>query len=63
MKILVREIREARGWSLSELSRRTAISKCDLSLLEREMRPAFPGWQKRIARAFQLPISEVFRDE
>lgn len=60
---LVRVVRRSRGWSISELSRRTCINRADLSLLERGQRPAFPGWRKRIARAFRVSIVDLFPAE
>lgn len=38
----------------------TGIAAADLSMLERGLRPAFPGWQRRLARAFGLPAAELF---
>ena len=49
-----------RSWSLTRLSGLTGIAASDLSAIERGLRPAFPGWRKRIARAFGLPERELF---
>jgi transcriptional regulator with XRE-family HTH domain len=57
----LRRERERRHWSLTYITRRTGIAANDLSMLERGLRPAFPGWRKRIARAFDLPEDRLFR--
>jgi transcriptional regulator with XRE-family HTH domain len=57
----LRKERERRGWSLTYVTRRTGIAANDLSMLERELRPAFPRWRSRIARAFGLPEDRLFR--
>jgi transcriptional regulator with XRE-family HTH domain len=56
----LRQERLRRGWSLVQLCRVTGISPTDLSLLERGMRPAFPGWQRRLAEAYELPAETLF---
>jgi transcriptional regulator with XRE-family HTH domain len=57
----LRRERERRRWSLTYVTRRTGIAANDLSMLERELRPAFPRWRKRIARVFGLPEDRLFR--
>ena len=59
----VREERLKRGWSLTHLSGLTGIASSDLSMVERGLRPAFPGWQRRLARAFHLPTGVLFEPE
>jgi transcriptional regulator with XRE-family HTH domain len=44
----------AKGWSLSELARRSKVSKQDLSRITRGHAIAWPAWRKRIARAFKV---------
>ena len=56
----LREERIRRGWSLTELTRRTGIATSDLSQIERGLRFAHPGWRRRIARALELPESQLF---
>ncbi len=56
----LREERIKCGLSLTKLSNLTGIASTDLSALERGLRPAFPGWQKRIAQALKLPKSVLF---
>jgi transcriptional regulator with XRE-family HTH domain len=59
----VRDERLKRGWSLTHLSGLTGIASSDLSMVERGLRPAFPGWQRRLARAFHLPMGVLFEAE
>jgi transcriptional regulator with XRE-family HTH domain len=56
----VRQERLRRGWSLTKLCGKTGIATSDLSQLERGLRPAFPGWQRRIARALDMPVEKLF---
>jgi len=58
----LRRAREGRGWSLTDVCRMTGIAPTTLSEIERSMRHAYPGWKKRIAEAFELPESELFRE-
>jgi hypothetical protein len=55
--------RHNREWSLTKLTMLTGISSSDLSLLERGLRPAYPGWRRRLAAAFRLPEAALFPDE
>lgn len=59
----LRSARLARGWSLVKLCTLTGISPGDLSLLERGLRPAFPGWQRRLAAALDTPVESLFPPE
>jgi hypothetical protein len=58
----VRVERQRRGKSLTWLSGVTGIAACDLSQIERGLRPAFPGWRRRVARAFGLPADKLFAE-
>ena len=60
MILKLRSERERRGWSLTRVTALTGIATNDLSMLERGLRPAFPGWRRRLARAFRLPASVLF---
>ena len=54
--------RKARGWSLAKVTGKTGISESNLSLIERDLIPAYNGWKRRIARAFGLPADDLFRE-
>ena len=56
----LRKERLRRGWTQRELSAFTGIAGPDLSAIERGVKPAFPGWRRRLARAFGLPEDELF---
>lgn len=58
---LLRAERLARGWSLTKVAGLTQIAASDLSRIERGILPAFPGWRRRLARAYHLPEAELFR--
>jgi hypothetical protein len=59
----VREMRLRRGWSLTHLTTLTAIATQDISALERGLRPLYPGWRRRLARAFGMSEAELFGAE
>jgi transcriptional regulator with XRE-family HTH domain len=59
----LREERIKRGLSLTEVTMLTRIATTDLSLLERGLRPAWPGWRRRLCRVYGLPLHELFGDE
>jgi transcriptional regulator with XRE-family HTH domain len=61
MELPLRKHRKRRGWTLTHLTRITGIAANDLSMLERGLRPAFPGWRRRIVAAFGLTEDELFR--
>lgn len=58
----LRYLRREKDWTLEELSKRTGISIADLSCLERGQRPPYPGWQRRISKAFRLPAAVIFEE-
>lgn len=60
MLLRMREERLKRGWSLTRLSGKTGIAAGDLSAVERGLRVAFPGWRRRIARAFRMSARDLF---
>jgi transcriptional regulator with XRE-family HTH domain len=51
-----------RGWSLTKVTQMTGISASDISLIERGLRPAYPGWKKRLAAAFEMLESDLFNE-
>lgn len=58
----LRQVRKARGWSLTDVTVKTGIPESSLSALERGLLPAHPGWQRRISKAFRLPREELFSE-
>ena len=56
----LRQERLRRGWSLTRMTQLTAINSSSLSLIERGLLCAYPGWQARIARALEIPVDELF---
>lgn len=58
-KTMKRE-RIGRGWTQAELARRTGINRVDITLLELGGRQAFPGWRRRIAKAFRMKETDLF---
>lgn len=60
--LAMRNEREKRGWSLTDVCRMTGIAPTTLSEIEREMRHPYPGWRSKIAEAFGLPEAELFTE-
>ncbi len=56
----LRAERIRRGWSLTRLTQASGVDSSNLSLVERGLVPAYPGWQARIAQALELPADELF---
>ena len=62
MTLKLREERHKRSWSLVDVTMKTGISSADVSLIERGLKPAYPGWRRRIAKAFNMSEAELFRE-
>jgi transcriptional regulator with XRE-family HTH domain len=56
----LREARQKKGWSLMDVAQKTGITPSNLSYIERGLIPAYPGWQKRIAKAFRMKRADLF---
>lgn len=56
----LRRERLRRGWSMVKVCGLTGISPSNLSLLERGLQPAYPGWRRRLAKAFDVPVEVLF---
>jgi transcriptional regulator with XRE-family HTH domain len=56
----VRLERQKRGWTLQRVSALTGITSADISQIERGNRPAYPGWRRRIAKAFSRSEEFLF---
>ena len=61
MILTIRSERKKRGWTLTEVTRRTGIATADLSALERGLRPPYPGWRRKLARVFRMAPQELFK--
>jgi transcriptional regulator with XRE-family HTH domain len=59
----LRDALSQRGISQSELLRRTGISASVISMIVNEKIVAFPGWKKRISRALNCRVEEIFPRE
>jgi transcriptional regulator with XRE-family HTH domain len=56
----VRRERMRRGLTLRDVARATGIAPPDLSQLERGLRPEFPGWRRRLAAFYHVPVPALF---
>jgi len=54
------EILYKKRLSQAKLARMADMNPTDLNSMIHERRPAFPGWRQRIAKALNMPESEVF---
>jgi transcriptional regulator with XRE-family HTH domain len=52
--------RERRGWSQHELGRRCGLPASTISAIECGATRIWPGWRKRLARAFKMREAELF---
>ncbi len=52
--------RKRRGWSQTEVSIRTGIASPTISVIERGLVYAHPGWRRRLATAFGMPAEALF---
>ncbi|MDP1568954.1 MAG: helix-turn-helix transcriptional regulator [Vicinamibacterales bacterium] len=59
----LRTERLRRGWSQTQVTLRTGITPADLSMIERGLRPAYPGWRRRLSEAFALPEDYLFAED
>jgi transcriptional regulator with XRE-family HTH domain len=55
----ITRLREERGWSQRELSMRTGIHAPTISQIENGIVQLWPGYAKRIAKAFGVSVDEV----
>ena len=56
----LREIRESRKWSLTDVCVLTRIDPSSLSKIEREVWPCPPAWRRRLAEAFGIEEAVLF---
>jgi transcriptional regulator with XRE-family HTH domain len=55
----IKQLREARGWSQAELSRRTGIHGSTLSHLESGHTKLWPKYARLIARELNVSVDEL----
>jgi putative transcriptional regulator len=55
----IRELREARGWSMRELAQRTNSSASTVNDLEKGRTQITMAWLERLAKAFDIPPEEI----
>ncbi|MEW5954701.1 MAG: helix-turn-helix transcriptional regulator [Bacillota bacterium] len=56
----VTQAREQRGWSKSELARRTGIGLTEICRIESGKIYPYRGWRKKIAIALEAPEEKLF---
>ena len=59
----LKAVRQARGYSITQLTCMTGIATSDLSAVENSKRFPFKGWRKKISRVLQTPEREIFSDD
>lgn len=55
----LRRWREARDLSVSELARRSGVSRPDIANVEAGARPLYPKWRSRLATALSISESDL----
>jgi transcriptional regulator with XRE-family HTH domain len=55
----IKQLREERGWTQRDLSIRTGIHAPTISQIENGIVQLWPGYAKRIAKAFGVSVEEV----
>lgn len=56
------KLREAKGWSRSELARRTKINQPTISVLESGKIFPYPKWKRLIAEALEVDPEILFQE-
>lgn len=60
MKNNIRQLREARGWSQTELGRRVGVTRQAILAIEKNKHDPSISLAARIAHSFDQPLGEVF---
>lgn len=55
----IQQLREARGWSRSELARQARMDAGDVSKIERGILVPYPGQIMKIAKALNVRATEI----
>lgn len=58
----VKELRAARGWSQDELAAKSGLHRSYVGIVERGEKSATLDTVERIAKAFNVEVSEFFED-
>jgi putative transcriptional regulator len=59
----MRELREAREWSQSDLAEKLGVSRQTVNAIETEKYDPSLPLAFKVARLFKLPIEEIFSDK
>jgi len=59
----LKEIREGKGLSQLDLTRKTGIASTNISNLEKGRVYPWPGWRKRLASALEVSEETIFYGE
>lgn len=60
IRMRIRELRKARGWTLDDLSKRAHVPKSNLSVWERDLELPTLRTLEKISRAFGARVKELF---
>lgn len=63
MRNLVREMREAKGWSQGELARRLGVSRQTINAVETDKYDPSLPLALRMAVLFEVPVPSLFIDD
>lgn len=55
-------VRERKGWSKSELSRKSGVGLPEISRIEAQKLFAYPGWRRKISAALNVPEEKLFAE-
>jgi transcriptional regulator with XRE-family HTH domain len=58
----IRDLRQARGWSMRELARRVNTTSSTINKLEKGAIKLDINWLKKLSEAFDVPMSVLFED-
>lgn len=59
----LRELRDVRGWTQAELAERVGVSRKTVNTIENRVFMPSALLAMKLARAFDLPVEELFRIE
>lgn len=56
----LRAERERRGWSLVHVTVLTGIAPSHISMIERGLGYAWPGWRRRLSKVYGMSVEQLF---